>query len=74
MMSCDWALKGEELKVKVTVPPNSKGRVILPGLEKNVGSGTWEYTCNWKPEAEWPPKAEQLPIALGAPQKPDVPC
>ncbi|KAL7919432.1 glycoside hydrolase family 78 protein [Trichoderma austrokoningii] len=50
----------------VTVPPNSKAVVILPcewkavrqdeeGIE--VGSGTYEYSCSYRP-GEWPPMAE----------------
>lgn len=54
-------------RLKVTIPPNSKAVVILPSDWKTtrqdeevgteIGSGTYEFSCSYKPD-QWPPKAE----------------
>ncbi|KAM0514529.1 hypothetical protein ACHAPE_006824 [Trichoderma viride] len=56
-----------KFNLAVTIPPNSRAVVILPsdwkttgqGDEKGteIGSGTYEFSCNYKAD-EWPPKAE----------------
>ena len=69
-ISCGWILKGSKLKVTVVVPPNSTGRVVLPGIDETIGSGTKVYDVDWEPEAEWPPKSSQMPFG---PPKPDSP-
>lgn len=53
--------------LSVTVPPNSRAVVILPsdwkmeGQDKeegiDIGSGTYEFSCGYKP-SQWPPTAE----------------
>jgi alpha-L-rhamnosidase len=58
-ISCSWVLKGEELKVDIEVPPNSSARVLLPGIDEEVGSGKRSYTVKWEQSKTWPPKVVQ---------------
>lgn len=56
---CEWQISGEKLHVKVEIPPNVTAQVVLPGLDKRVGSGTWEFDVEWKKDERFPPP---LPI------------
>jgi alpha-L-rhamnosidase len=38
-----WEKTGENLKVDVKIPPNTNARLILPGTEKVLGSGTYSF-------------------------------
>ncbi len=40
-----WRYEGDVIEYEVTVPANSKARIILPGLDaKDVGPGTYRFT------------------------------
>jgi alpha-L-rhamnosidase len=43
--ACSWKVEGGRLAVKVTVPPNTRATVILPGVKpRKVPAGTHEFT------------------------------
>ena len=46
-VSVDWSLDGTTLSLRAIVPPNTRARVALPGLDAvAVGSGTHEWTTD----------------------------
>lgn len=47
------------MKTFVSVPPNGEARVLLPGVDKTVLSGTYEFETKWEEDTEWPPNAIQ---------------
>lgn len=59
LISCEWTLSGEDLKVDVVVPPNSTAQVVLPGVDDEVGSGrkTFYVVLKATKGREWPPKS-----------------
>ncbi|ULT28832.1 hypothetical protein KUH03_09060 [Sphingobacterium sp. E70] len=38
-----WKLENGLLKLEVSIPANSKAKVILPDLTKEIGSGTYYF-------------------------------
>lgn len=64
--SVSWELKGEDLHVDVVVPPNGCAKVILPGLEVEIGSGNRAFASKWKAEP-WPPKGIPGPQSFPMP-------
>lgn len=68
--SCSWQVKGGKLEVQVEVPPNTTARIILPGVEEEIGSGAESYTVDWKSDSAWPPKIWS-PRIPGQPAAPD---
>lgn len=59
--SVEWQLKNEKLSVKVSVPPNGSAKVVLPGVEEDIGSGERKYEVEWKKDERWPPSLIQGP-------------
>lgn len=57
--SVHWAIKDGRMKTSVSVPPNGEARVLLPGVDLTVLSGTYEFETKWEEDAEWPPNAIQ---------------
>jgi alpha-L-rhamnosidase len=57
-VKCEWQLEGTMFKMKVTVPPNSRGEIYFPGAKMAFGveSGTHEYAVEYTP-GPWPPEA-----------------
>jgi hypothetical protein len=55
--------KVKEVKMEVTVPPNTKAVVVVPGVEgeREVGSGVREFR-GWYDGSEWPPRAYYHPM------------
>jgi alpha-L-rhamnosidase len=46
-VSVDWSLDGTVLTVRAVVPPNTRARVVLPGLDPvTVGSGSHEWSTD----------------------------
>ena len=48
-----WALKDNQIEIKVTVPPNTTAEIKLPGKEEEpieVGSGTYRWNYQYPPE------------------------
>jgi len=44
----DWTLDGGKFTLNVTVPANTSATVTLPNAETHeIGSGTYEFTCEW---------------------------
>lgn len=71
LISCEWELDIDQklFKMVVVVPPNSTGRIELPGKSKSevieIGSGKWEFEFEGYEETqEWPPKAILDPFAM----------
>ena len=57
-VSCEWTLTGKQLKVQVKIPPNTIARVVLPGVDEEIGSGQRVYNVEWEADPKWPPKPE----------------
>ena len=73
LIECEWKIEEDDktFVLQVTVPPNSRARIVLPGSEKKeaseeqsqfewVGSGFHTFQCalykqQWPPEAIMPP-------------------
>jgi hypothetical protein len=57
LTSCKWELNDaqDELKVIAVIPPNTLGRIQLPGVDEEKGSGVWTYQVKWKKDETWPP-------------------
>ncbi len=52
MAECRWKLQTGKFDITVTVPPNTKALVTLPGRESTsieVGSGTWQWSVPFDP-------------------------
>ncbi|KAH8658464.1 bacterial alpha-L-rhamnosidase-domain-containing protein [Xylariales sp. PMI_506] len=69
LVSCHWQLEdGIKFRMSLTVPPNSRAKVILPSDVRTkpgeaeeerfqiVGSGTHQFQCEFHHAEEWPPK------------------
>ncbi|OCF35835.1 alpha-L-rhamnosidase [Kwoniella heveanensis BCC8398] len=54
--SVQWKIEGNKLNVNISVPPNATAKVVLPGVEEDVGSGKKSYSVDWKGDERWPPK------------------
>ena len=64
--SVEWQVdEGGKMSTKISVPPNCTAKVVLPGVQKEVGSGTYEFEGKWEGEADWPPKIFGGPQGLG---------
>lgn len=51
MAECEWALDGDQIEVRVQVPPNTTAGVTLPGSKKEpleVGSGTYQWSYRYQ--------------------------
>jgi alpha-L-rhamnosidase len=68
---CKWRNEGDRLKVEIKVPPNTTARVVLPGIDEDVGSGSRTYSVDWKPDPNWPPKIWHF-TPVGAPPLDEV--
>lgn len=54
----NWAIdRDNKMRTEVHVPPNGRARVVLNGIEEEVGSGQYVFETKWQEEGEWPPKA-----------------
>ncbi|KAF4944762.1 hypothetical protein FSARC_14589 [Fusarium sarcochroum] len=51
----DWKIEDGKMTTKVQVPPNTEARVVLPGLDKVVGSGEYSFVTDWQDDPDWPP-------------------
>ena len=48
-IASSWTLTGETFQWSVTVPPNTTATATLPdGAVHEIGSGDYEFTCDWK--------------------------
>jgi len=54
-ISSEWCIAGGQLKVDIVVPPNSTAEIVLPGLERSVGSGAHSFAVAFEQPA-FPPK------------------
>jgi alpha-L-rhamnosidase len=59
-----WSLDGEDMRVKIGVPPNTTAQVVLPGVDEMVGSGKKVYTVKWEKDARWPPRGRPGPQSV----------
>ncbi|WVQ99093.1 hypothetical protein IAU59_006225 [Kwoniella sp. CBS 9459] len=67
LVSCEWRIEDEEtLVVNVSVPPNARAKVVLPGVEEWIGSGKRDYKVKWEKDPRFPPKPP-LPIFCAPP-------
>jgi alpha-L-rhamnosidase len=66
LFRCEWGIEGGKLKVEVEVPPNASAKVILPGVEEEVGSGVHRFEVGWEEDKRWPPKAIPGPSSVQA--------
>ncbi len=51
-VECRWTLQSGQFEMTVTIPPNTRAQVIVPGRESDlieVGSGTWEWSTPFDP-------------------------
>ncbi|EHL00846.1 hypothetical protein M7I_3237 [Glarea lozoyensis 74030] len=70
IVSCAWNLDAEKklFRMSVSVPPNCKAVVQLPGTDKeaiNIGSGEYEFVVEGYEEDEaWPPEAIVSPWSM----------
>ncbi len=64
LYTVSWKLNGEDMHVKVSVPPNASAEVILPGVNEIVGSGTKVYNVKWAADKRWPPKGRPGPQSV----------
>jgi alpha-L-rhamnosidase len=55
-IECSWFIKEQELIVNVVVPPNTCARVVLPGVDVEIGSGKKLFVAKWEADVRWPPK------------------
>ncbi|OCF32102.1 hypothetical protein I316_06258 [Kwoniella heveanensis BCC8398] len=71
MVSCDWHIQNEEtLFVTVSVPPNARAKVVLPGgVEEWVGSGKRDYKVKWEKDPRFPPVPPKPVFAKPAPDE-----
>ncbi|WVF71810.1 hypothetical protein IAT40_006618 [Kwoniella sp. CBS 6097] len=62
LVSCDWRIENEDtLLVKVSVPPNARAKIVLPGVEEWIGSGKREYKVKYEKDPRFPP-VPPLPV------------
>jgi len=72
MVRCSWKLTRGEFMLELTIPPNSKAAITMPGREtqneadstskeREVGSGTHFFSSPFE-EDEWPPKPAPKPV------------
>jgi alpha-L-rhamnosidase len=66
LFRCEWTIEDNQLKVEVEVPPNASAKVILPGLEQQVGSGISKFEVKWEKDERWPPRAIPGPSSVQA--------
>lgn len=51
MATCEWRIDGDNFEMKVSVPPNARGEVVLPGQDGGpiqVGSGQWQWSVPYQ--------------------------
>ncbi|WVQ79775.1 hypothetical protein IAT38_001875 [Cryptococcus sp. DSM 104549] len=66
---CDWKIVGDKLVVDVEVPPNASARVVLEGVDEEVGSGKRHYEVPHKGDERWPPKGIRGPQSVFMPDE-----
>lgn len=47
--------------VDVQVPPNATARVVLNGVDEEIGSGSKQYEVPYTADERWPPKGLEGP-------------
>ena len=58
-----WTREGNTVRVQATIPPNSRGEVLLPGSEaQSVGSGDHSWSVDLPPS-----EAVETPLSLDTP-------
>ncbi|ORY23704.1 putative rhamnosidase [Naematelia encephala] len=62
-VGCQWVIEGGRLLVDIQVPPNTTAKVVLPGVDEEVGSGERHYQVVWKADERWPPKPIWMAMA-----------
>lgn len=67
-VSCEWQIEGNQLSVKVEVPPNTTAQVVLPGETKEVGSGKHDFRVKYERDVAWPPKQLKSPMPDAPPR------
>jgi alpha-L-rhamnosidase len=61
-IECSWKIINSRLQVRVCIPPNATARVVLPGVDEEIGSGIRDYEVRWEEDPRWPPRGIQLPF------------
>lgn len=62
-IAVQWEIKGNRIRIKTEVPPNTTARVELPsGKVEEIGSGVREYEEAFEKDEAWPPKLIQPPF------------
>ncbi|KAM0547262.1 hypothetical protein ACHAPJ_010524 [Fusarium lateritium] len=51
----DWKIESGKMTTRIQIPPNTEARVVLPGLDKVVGSGEYLFVMDWQDDPSWPP-------------------
>ncbi|CRK42527.1 hypothetical protein BN1723_005333, partial [Verticillium longisporum] len=51
----DWRCEGSKMTTRLRVPPNAEARVVLEGIDQEVGSGEYVFETLWETDPEWPP-------------------
>lgn len=54
--SVSWECNDGRMTTEVSVPPNGKAHIILPGVDAYVGSGRHEWETELQADPEWPPE------------------
>ncbi|WWC71219.1 uncharacterized protein I206_105172 [Kwoniella pini CBS 10737] len=64
--SVNWKINenNNTLKVNIEIPPNTSAKVILPTIEKEIGSGKYEFEVPYEKDERWPPKGIRGPQSI----------
>ena len=66
-VSCEWTHERGKFSMKLSIPPNTRAEIILPGQSSSdnewVDSGEHEFCIDFD-QGEWPPEAIFDPFAL----------
>ena len=54
LYSVTWKCEGSMMLTEVCVPPNGRARVVLNGVDEEVGSGEYTFETEWKEDPDWP--------------------
>lgn len=65
--SVHWRCSDSRMVTEITVPPNGQARVVLSGVDEEIGSGDYVYETAWQPDPEWPPMPIQGPEVTPVP-------
>ncbi|WRT68754.1 uncharacterized protein IL334_005734 [Kwoniella shivajii] len=69
LYSVDWRIENDKLKLDIQVPPNTTAKVVLLGLEEDVGSGKKSFEVDWRSDERWPPKGIKGPQSVAIPDE-----